>query len=80
MFEGMEIAESINEDVVELFDEKPTRVYDNHAGISRKKRGEAVSSNNYSQMSESNGKHRKGYVDHLKDILKHTCLIHDPVH
>ena len=46
MFEGMEIAESIDEDVVELFDEKPTRGYDNHAGISRKKRGESVSSNN----------------------------------
>ena len=42
MFEGMEIAESIDEDVVELFDEKHTRVYDNHAGISRKMRGEAA--------------------------------------
>ena len=27
-------------------------------------------------MNESTGKHRKRYVDHMKDISRITCLIH----
>ena len=45
-----------------------------------KMRGEAALSNTYSEISESYGKCRKGYVDHMKDISKLNCLIHEPVH
>ena len=31
-------------------------------------------------MSDSNGKHRKMFVDHPNDRSKHTCLIHSPGH
>ena len=43
-------------------------------------RGEDTSSNTYSEMSESSGKNRKRYVDHLKDRSKLNFLIHVPGH
>ena len=42
MFERMEIAESIYEDVVEPSYKKPTREYANRPGLSMKIRGEAA--------------------------------------
>ena len=44
MFECMEISEYIYEGVVKPSYKKPTREYDNCAGISRKIRGESASS------------------------------------
>ena len=43
-------------------------------------RVEATSSNNYSEMSESTGNHRKRYVDNPKYISRQTCLIHGHDH
>ena len=45
-----------------------------------KTRGEAALSTNYSEMSESAGKHRNSFVDDLKDGSKLSCLIHVPGH
>ena len=78
MFERTEIAESIYKGVVEPYYKKTTREYANCAGHSRKMRGEAASSNTYSEMNESASKCRKRYVEHPKDRSKPTCLIHVP--
>ena len=78
MFERTEIAESIYKGVVEPSYKKTTREYANYSGHSRKMRGEADSSNTYSEMSESASKCRKRYTEHPKDRLKTTCLIHVP--
>ena len=43
-------------------------------------RGEAAFSTTYSEMSERAVKRRKMYVDHMKDKLKLTYLVHDHVH
>ena len=80
MFERMEIAESIYEGFVETSYKKTTGAYFNRSGHSRKMRGEANSSTTYSNMSESTGKRRKRYVDHLKDRSRLTCLFHIPGH
>ena len=80
MFECMKIAESIYESVVETSYKKTTRADDNHVGHKRKMRGETALSNTYSDMSESASKRRKIYVDHQKNELKPTCLLHDPGH
>ena len=52
----------------------------NCAGHSRKTRRESASSNNYSEISESVVKHRKMYVDYLKDKSRQTCIIYHPDH
>ena len=41
-------------------------------------RGESASSTTYSEICECAGKRRKRYIDHLKDILRLTCIIHGP--
>ena len=46
------------------------------AGNTRLNRGESALSNTYSEMSESDGKCRKIYVDYPKGKSKPTCLIH----
>ena len=43
-------------------------------------RGEDDLSTTYSDMSESTGKCRNRYVDHLKGGSKLACLIHGPGH
>ena len=68
------------EDVVEPSYKPPTRKYSNHAGNSRKIRGELASSNTYSKMSEIAFKGIKRYVDNPKYGSKHTSLIHVPIH
>ena len=67
MFERMEIVETIYEVTVEPSYKKSTRSDTNRASFSRKIGGEATSSNSYSYISESSGKHRKRYVYHMKD-------------
>ena len=80
MFECIEILESIYEGVVEPFRRKPNRAYANGAGIRMKIREESAPSTTYYEIIERACKCRKGYVDHPKDILKLTCLIHVPGH
>ena len=63
MFERMEMEESIYEGVVEPSYKKPTREDSNHAGHSRKNRGEAALSWNITENGEINCKRRKSYVD-----------------
>ena len=55
---------------------KTTKVH----GHSRLNRGQAVSSNIYSKVSESTVKRRKIYVQYPKVDSKPSCLIHVPVH
>ena len=74
----MEISEYIYEGFVKPYYKKPTTEDTNRADHRRKMRGEYASSNNYSNMSESSENHIKIYVDNLRDIPKHTCLIHGP--
>ena len=57
---------------------KNTRADTNRSGHSRINRGEAASSNTYSETSESASKHRKIYVDYPKGKFKPTCLINGP--
>ena len=80
MFEHMDIVESIYKGVVEPSYKKNTREDVNHAGHRILKRGEAASSNTYSDMSERSGKHRKIYIDYPEGNSKPTCLIHGPGH
>ena len=75
----MEIAESIYEGVVQPSNKKPAREDANSDGLRRKIRVEAALSNTYFDMSESSGRRRKKYVDHLKDRSKINYLIHGPV-
>ena len=78
MYEQIEITESIHGGVVESSYKKPTKADANRAGFISKIRGEAASSTTYSDISESTGKRRQRYVDHLKDISKLTCLVYQP--
>ena len=66
MFECMDIAESINESVVEPSYKKSTRADSTRNGHSRKNRGEAASSHTYSTMSDSSGERRKICLDYPK--------------
>ena len=75
----MEIAEYIYEGIVESY-KKPTRIDTNCSGIGRKTRGEAALSTTYYKMSESAGKRRRSYAEHIEDRSKLTCLVHGPVH
>ena len=63
----MEISESIYEGVVEPSYKTPNMEDSNHAGHRTKIRGEAASSNTYSDMSERARKRRNIYVDNPKD-------------
>ena len=72
--------EKEKEYVVEPSHKKPTREYYNRPGLRRKMIRESASSSTYYKMSENDGKHRKRYIDHPKDISKTTCLIHGPIY
>ena len=78
MLKRMYIADYIYKGVVEPYYKKNTRVDATRAGRSIQKRGEASSSNTYSEISESNEKYRKRYVDYPRGKSK-TCLMHVPV-
>ena len=78
MFKRIYLAKSIYEGVVEPSYKKSTRKYANHAGLSRKMRGESASPTTCYNMSDSADEHRKRYADHTKDKSKLTCLIHGP--
>ena len=43
-------------------------------------RGEATYPTTYSETIKRSEKRKQRYVDHLRDILKLTCLINEPVH
>ena len=76
MFERMEILEYIHEGVIEPCYKKNNIEDANHAGHSRKIRGESGLSTTYFDMSDISDKLIKSYVDHPKYRSKLTCLIH----
>ena len=80
LFECMEIEEYIYGGVVEPYHKKPTRADAKRDGHIRKIRGEAASSNSYSETSESTGKHRNRYLDHPMDRSKPICIMHGQGH
>ena len=49
---------------------------DYRSSHSRKIKQGYASSNTYSKIIHSSNKNRNRYVDYLRDISKHTCLIH----
>ena len=59
---------------------KNTRADAKRDGHSRKIIGEAALSKTYFDMSKRDGKRKQRYVDHPRDRLKLTYLIHGPGH